>query len=59
MIMGAPGQPGLSVELTKSFCHTDPEIAKPFAKPFQLTAQGQAHHGVARLRFSRSMCALA
>ncbi len=31
-IMGAPGQPELSVELTNSFCRTDPEIAKHFAR---------------------------
>ena len=30
-IMGAPGQPELSVELTNSFCRTDPDIAKQFA----------------------------
>jgi sigma-B regulation protein RsbQ len=31
-IMGAPDQPGLSEELTNSFCRTDPEIAKQFAR---------------------------
>ena len=31
-IMGAPGQPELSTELTNSFCRTDPEIAKQFAR---------------------------
>jgi len=31
-IMGAPGQPELGVELTNSFCRTDPEIAKQFAR---------------------------
>jgi len=31
-IMGAPAQPALSVELTNSFCRTDPEIAKQFAR---------------------------
>src|SRR4030095_16702249 len=31
-IMGAPGKPELSVELTNSFCRTDPEIAKQFAR---------------------------
>jgi len=31
-IMGAPDQPALSVELTNSFCRTDPEIAKQFAR---------------------------
>ncbi|MEO6408388.1 MAG: alpha/beta hydrolase [Burkholderiaceae bacterium] len=31
-IMGAPGQPELAVELTNSFCRTDPDIAKHFAR---------------------------
>jgi sigma-B regulation protein RsbQ len=31
-IMGVPEQPELGVELTASFCRTDPEIAKQFAK---------------------------
>lgn len=31
-IMGAPGQPALSEELTNSFCRTKPEIAKQFAR---------------------------
>jgi sigma-B regulation protein RsbQ len=31
-IMGATGQPELGVELTNSFCRTDPEIAKQFAR---------------------------
>jgi sigma-B regulation protein RsbQ len=31
-IMGSPGQPELAVELTNSFCRTDPEIAKQFAR---------------------------
>ncbi|MBW4791849.1 alpha/beta fold hydrolase [Pseudomonas tolaasii] len=31
-IMGAPAQPALSVELTDSFCRTEPEIAKQFAR---------------------------
>ncbi|GAB3645324.1 alpha/beta hydrolase [Ramlibacter alkalitolerans] len=31
-IMGAPGQPELGVELTNSFCRTDPEIARQFAR---------------------------
>jgi sigma-B regulation protein RsbQ len=31
-IMGAPGQPELAEELTNSFCRTDPEIAKHFAR---------------------------
>ncbi|WP_282348414.1 alpha/beta hydrolase [Pseudomonas sp. PS01301] len=32
VIMGAPGQPALGEELTNSFCRTDPEIAKRFAR---------------------------
>jgi sigma-B regulation protein RsbQ len=31
-IMGAPDQPALGQELTNSFCRTDPEIAKQFAR---------------------------
>jgi sigma-B regulation protein RsbQ len=31
-IMGAPDQPQLGVELTNSFCRTDPDIAKQFAR---------------------------
>jgi sigma-B regulation protein RsbQ len=31
-IMGAPDQPELAEELTNSFCRTDPEIAKHFAR---------------------------
>lgn len=31
-IMGAPGQPELSEELTNTFCATDPDIAKHFAR---------------------------
>lgn len=31
-IMGAPDQPHLGMELTNSFCRTDPEIAKHFAR---------------------------
>ena len=31
-IMGAPDQPQLGAELTNSFCRTDPEIAKHFAR---------------------------
>lgn len=31
-IIGAPDQPELAVELTNSFCRTDPEIAKEFAR---------------------------
>jgi len=32
VIMGAPDQPELGAELTNSFCRTDPEIAKHFAR---------------------------
>lgn len=31
-IMGAPGQPELGAELTNSFCRTDPDIARHFAR---------------------------
>jgi sigma-B regulation protein RsbQ len=31
-IMGAPDQPALAEELTNSFCRTDPDIAKQFAR---------------------------
>ncbi|MDQ0123537.1 sigma-B regulation protein RsbQ [Pseudomonas lini] len=32
VIMGAPGQPALGEDLTNSFCRTEPEIAKQFAR---------------------------
>ncbi|TWO72767.1 alpha/beta hydrolase [Caenimonas sedimenti] len=32
VIMGAPDKPELAAELTNSFCRTDPEIAKHFAR---------------------------
>jgi len=32
VIMGVPGQPQLSAELTDSFCRNDPEIARHFAE---------------------------
>jgi sigma-B regulation protein RsbQ len=32
VIMGAPDQPELGIELTNSFCRTDPEIAGQFAR---------------------------
>lgn len=32
VIMGAPEQPELGIELTNSFCRTDPEVAKQFAR---------------------------
>ncbi len=31
-IMGAPNQPALGQELTNSFCRTDPDIARHFAR---------------------------
>lgn len=31
-IMGAPGQPQLGEELTNSFCRTDPDVARQFAR---------------------------
>ena len=36
-MMGAPDQPHLSAELKNSFCRTDPEIAKQFARVTFLT----------------------
>jgi sigma-B regulation protein RsbQ len=32
VIMGAPEQPELAVDLTNSFCRTDPEVARQFAR---------------------------
>jgi sigma-B regulation protein RsbQ len=32
VIMGRPDQPELGVELTESFCRTDPEVARQFAR---------------------------
>lgn len=32
VIMGNPDRPGLAEELTESFCRTDPEIARHFAR---------------------------
>jgi sigma-B regulation protein RsbQ len=46
-IMGAPEQPHLGVELTNSFCRTDPEIAKQFAR---VTFLSDHRAEVARLR---------
>jgi sigma-B regulation protein RsbQ len=37
--MGAPDQPELAEELTNSFCRTDPEIAKHFARVTFLSDQ--------------------
>jgi sigma-B regulation protein RsbQ len=45
-IMGAPGQPELGVELTDSFCRTDPEIAKHFAR---VTFLSDNRHDLARV----------
>jgi sigma-B regulation protein RsbQ len=45
-IMGAPGQPELGVELTDSFCRTDPEIAKQFAR---VTFLSDNRHDLARV----------
>ena len=45
-IMGAPERPALGVELTNSFCRTDPEIAKHFART---TCLSDNREDVARL----------
>jgi len=46
-IMGSPEQPELGVELTNSFCRTDPEIAKHFAR---VTFLSDHRAAIARLR---------
>lgn len=46
-IMGAPGQPALSDELTNSFCRTDPDIAKQFARVTFLSDNRKDVHGLA------------
>jgi sigma-B regulation protein RsbQ len=46
-IMGAPDQPQLAEELTNSFCRTDPEIAKHFAR---VTFTSDNRDDVARLQ---------
>jgi sigma-B regulation protein RsbQ len=46
-IMGAPDQPELAVELTNSFCRTDPEIARHFAG---VTFLSDHRHDLAQLR---------
>ena len=46
-IMGAPDQPELGVELTNSFCRTDPEIAKQFAR---VTFLSDHRAAIAKLR---------
>jgi sigma-B regulation protein RsbQ len=45
-LMGAPDQPELGQELTDSFCHADPEIAKQFAR---VTFTSDNRQDVARL----------
>lgn len=45
-IMGAPGQPELGEELTQSFCRTNPEISRQFAR---VTFMSDNRHEVARL----------
>lgn len=46
-IMGAPEQPELGIELTNSFCRTDPEIAKHFAR---VTFLSDHRDAIARLQ---------
>jgi sigma-B regulation protein RsbQ len=46
-IMGVPEQPELGAELTASFCRTDPEIAKQFAK---VTFMSDNRNDLANLR---------
>ncbi|NQD73828.1 alpha/beta fold hydrolase [Pseudomonas sp. CM27] len=46
VIMGAPGQPALSEELTNSFCRTDPDIARQFARVTFLSDNRQDIHGL-------------
>ena len=43
-IMGSPDQPELTIELTNSFCRTDPEIAKHFARVTFLSDHRDALH---------------
>ncbi len=45
-IMGAPDQPELGEELTNSFCRTDPDIAKQFARVTFLSDNRQDLAGV-------------
>ena len=45
-IMGAPDQPELGVELTNSFCRTDPDIAKQFARVTFLSDNRKDLHSV-------------
>lgn len=46
VIMGAPGQPALGEELTNSFCRTEPEIAKQFARVTFLSDNRDDIHGL-------------
>ncbi|MBA5707687.1 alpha/beta fold hydrolase [Pseudomonas fulva] len=46
VIMGAPGQPMLSEELTNSFCRTDPDIARQFARVTFLSDNRLDVHGL-------------
>lgn len=46
VIMGAPGQPALSEELTNSFCRTEPGIAKQFARVTFLSDNRQDIEGL-------------
>ena len=46
VIMGAPGQPMLSEELTNSFCRTDPDIARQFARVTFLSDNRQDIEGL-------------
>jgi sigma-B regulation protein RsbQ len=46
VIMGAPDQPALAEELTNSFCRTDPEIARHFAR---VTFLSDHRHDLAKL----------
>lgn len=47
VIMGAPGEPALSEELTNSFCRTDPDIARQFARVTFLSDNRQDVAGLA------------
>lgn len=46
VIMGAPGQPGLSATLSDSFCRTEPDIAKQFARVTFMSDNRQDVHGL-------------
>jgi sigma-B regulation protein RsbQ len=47
LIMGAPEQPQLAIDLTNSFCRTDPDIAKHFAR---VTFLSDHRHDLPRLQ---------